>query len=62
MLLLNICLEGCGVDKNVLSAVEWFRKAAEQGHADAQLMLGMMYEEGCGVDEDDSIASAHDRI
>ena len=30
-------------------AVRWFRKAAEQGDADAQFNLGRMYYEGQGV-------------
>ena len=30
-------------------AVKWFRKAAEQGNADAQLNLGFMYNRGQGV-------------
>ncbi len=31
---------GKGVNKNYLAAEEWYRKAAEQGHADAQRNLG----------------------
>jgi TPR repeat protein len=33
-------------------AVRWFRQAAEQGYAAAQLMLGAMYKEGKGVQPD----------
>ena len=33
--------------------VKWYRKAAEQGHAGAQLRLGSMYETGKGVLQDD---------
>ncbi len=33
-------------------AAIWFRKAAEQGHAQAQSNLGVMYSEGQGVDKD----------
>jgi len=47
---------GRGVDKNISTAVEWFRKAAEQGYADAQFRLGLKYEEGCGVDKNESTA------
>lgn len=32
--------------KDLKQAVEWYRKAAEQGHSDAQYMLGRCYEEG----------------
>ena len=30
----------------------WFRKAAEQGYAEAQSILGTIYEEGQGVEQD----------
>ena len=30
----------------------WFRKAAEQGHPEAMLYLGVMYAEGRGVPQD----------
>src|SRR5678810_3454 len=30
-------------------AMEWYRKAADQGHAAAQLNLGLMYASGRGV-------------
>ena len=33
-------------------AVKWYRKAAEQGYADAQLSLGFMYVNGKGVPQD----------
>jgi TPR repeat protein len=36
--------------------VRWFRKAAEQGHTDAQNNLGGMYAEGRGVPQDDAEA------
>ena len=38
------------------AAVKWFRKAAEQGGADAQFFLGVMYAKGEGVLEDDAEA------
>ena len=34
-------------------AVRWYLQAAEQGHADAQYNLGVMYANGEGVPEDD---------
>ena len=37
-------------------AVYWYRKAAEQGHADAQNSLGEMYAKGLGVGEDQAEA------
>ena len=34
------------------SAVSWFRKAAEQGHADAQRNLALCYQNGDGIEVD----------
>ena len=37
---LGLCYyDGAGVAKNVAQAIEWYRKAASQGHADAQRIL-----------------------
>ena len=33
-------------------ALKWYRKAADQGHAQAQAMLGIAYGEGFGVPQD----------
>ena len=38
-----------GIDHH--KAVDWFTKAAEQGHADAQYKLGIMYKMGEGVNQ-----------
>ena len=35
-----------------MEAVKWYRKAAEQGFAEAQYSLGVMYAEGRGVQQD----------
>jgi TPR repeat protein len=43
---------GDGVTHDYKKGVEWFRKAAEQGFADAQYRLGWMYEHGKGVPRD----------
>ena len=43
---------GEGVTQDYKEAVKWYRKAAEQGHANVQLYLGTMYENGEGVDQD----------
>jgi TPR repeat protein len=40
------------VGKDAAEAVKWFRKAAEQGNADAQNKLGCCYEEGSGAKKD----------
>ena len=34
---------GHGVDVNYKKAIKWYEKAAEQGDADAQYNLGLMY-------------------
>jgi len=43
---------GQGVEKNMETAADWYRKAAELGVADAQYRLGTLYEEGDGVVRD----------
>ena len=35
--------QGRGVPQDYAAAVSWYRRAAEQGNADAQLNLGFMY-------------------
>jgi TPR repeat protein len=40
------------VAKDPVEAVKWYRKAAEQNYADAQLNLGRCYVQGEGVAED----------
>ena len=47
---------GRGVTKNKRQAVEWYRKAAEQGYAKAQLSLGGCFLNGRGVAKDDRLA------
>jgi len=42
---------GQGVPQNYTEAAKWFRKAAEQGHAEAQDALGDMYFLGDGVSQ-----------
>ena len=37
-------------------AMRWFRKAADQGNADAPLKIGVLYGNGWGVAEDDAEA------
>ena len=48
---------GNGVAQDYAEAVKWYRKAAAQGHAKAQYMLGFMYEHGRGVDKDEGEAT-----
>ena len=44
---------GLVVAKDEKEAVKWFRKAAEQGDADGQLSLALMYTQGRGVAKDE---------
>ena len=45
-------LKGQGVPQDYAEAVQWYRKAAEQGVAKAQFNLGLMYDNGLGVTQD----------
>ena len=45
-----------GFKKDDKQAVEWWRKAADQGHAAAQYKLGVAYYFGRGVEKDDKQA------
>jgi tetratricopeptide (TPR) repeat protein len=40
---------GEGVDQNYEEALKWYKKAANQGHGEASIMLGQMYYSGDGV-------------
>ncbi|OAV05604.1 hypothetical protein AO379_1461 [Moraxella catarrhalis] len=48
--------EGRGVRQDYQKAVEWYTKAAGQGHAKAQFNLGVMYARGQGVRQNKSTA------
>ncbi len=43
---------GRGVDQDYVKAMEWYRKAADQGLADGQYNVGVLYENGWGVTKD----------
>ena len=45
-------VQGRGVRQDDAQAAQWFRKAAEQGVAQAQYNLGVMYAKGRGVRQD----------
>ena len=50
---LGVCYEqGLGVEKDLVQAIYWYRKAAERGSASDQLNLGVHYENGEGVEKD----------
>jgi TPR repeat protein len=48
---------GRGVAQDDVEASRWYRQAAEQGNATAQINLGFMYENGRGVAQDDAEAT-----
>jgi TPR repeat protein len=45
--------EGQGVPQDDAESLRWLHKAAEQGDADAQSLLGAMYANGRGLPRDD---------
>lgn len=49
--------EGNGVAKDMVEAVKWLRKAAEQGLPQAQGALGVCYRDGDGVEKDYALAA-----
>jgi hypothetical protein len=48
-----MCSDGRGVAQDEDQATLWFRRAAAQGHADAQFCLGVKYQNGLGLPKDD---------
>jgi hypothetical protein len=49
-------LQGECAPKNEKLAAEWFQRAAEQGLAGSQMTLGMLYEQGQGVEKNEAEA------
>ncbi len=47
--LVDIYNEGNGNRQSEIGSDHWVHRAATQGHAGAQLMLGLLYFDGCGV-------------
>jgi len=45
-----------GIEVDVVAAAEWFERAAELGHVEAMVELGLCYELGCGVEQSDEHA------
>ena len=43
-------------NKDYTQAMSWFRTAADQGNVDAQVAIGLLYEKGWGVTQDDTQA------
>ncbi len=58
----QMLLDGAGVDKDARAAVQWFWKAARQGHLMAINMLGRCYDLGWGVAIDKARAAEWYRV
>jgi tetratricopeptide (TPR) repeat protein len=43
---------GTGVEKDLVEAVKWYRKAAEKGNVNGQFNFAVCYEQGWGVEKD----------
>ena len=52
------CALAHGVKQDYAQAIQWYRKAAAQGHARAQTILGYIYDKGEGVPQDHAQAVA----
>jgi len=48
---------GNGVTRDDREAADWYRKAAERGHAAAQFNLAVRYGQGRGIDASDGLAA-----
>jgi len=48
----RVGLPGAGIKANMTEAVGWYRKAAEQGHAQAQMRLATLMQMGQGLPKD----------
>ena len=51
--------KGQGVPQDYGEAVKWFQKAADQGYANAQYNLGVIYDQGLGVPPDLTCCPRH---
>lgn len=43
--------EGKGVDRDYAKALNWYHRAADQNHPEAQFKLGVIYANGLGVEQ-----------
>ena len=55
-------LDGDGIDKDINSAIEWFKKSAEQGFGKAQTILGRIFLLGEEIDSDLDFAIHYIRL
>jgi TPR repeat protein len=48
--------KGRGVERDLITAAQWYEKAASEGDAEAQFNLGDMYKQGVGVEKNNALA------
>ena len=58
----NCYYDGKGITRDYKNAVQWYKKAADQGDSFAQNRLGLCYEYGCGVQQDYAQAVKYYRL
>ena len=51
--------EGVGAKQDFSLAMHWYHLAAERGEAKAMFNLGVLYDEGLGLEEPDFTRAAH---
>jgi TPR repeat protein len=54
--------QGHGVPQDYTEALKWFHLAANQGNANAQYMLGYLYEYGRGVPQSNTFAEVAEDV
>ena len=58
----QMAFDGDGMEQDYVQAANWYKIAADQGHAKAQHNLGLMYEQGQGVSRDTALAAKYYRM
>lgn len=54
----DVYSDGAAFKPDYAVALDWYRKAAEKGHAEAQYIVAGMYRKGIGTERDSSQAAA----
>lgn len=56
--ILGYCYDGIEIAEDKAEAFSWWKKAAEEGYAEAQFVIGRFYSDGIGVNKDEKEAFA----
>lgn len=56
--ILGYCYDGIEIAEDKAEAFSWWKKAAEEGYAEAQFVIGRFYSDGIGVNKDEKKAFA----